>query len=210
MPPGQRPNPHPGRPLLLLAIGSQDNYTRGHGYRVAAYAERIARHIGLSEPDTDAVRIGGLLHDIGKIALNPQLMKNTGTHLSAAMRAEIHRHPEIGRDFLEGLDVLRPVVECVHYHHERLDGSGYPIGLTADRIPLGARIISVVDCFDALTTDRPYRRRTPPSQALVLLKDLAGSAFDTDLVRILSREVQENGLAQAAGRPLLASRFAVN
>ncbi len=195
---------------LILAIGSQDLYTRGHGFRVAAYAERIARRIGLSAQDTDTVRIGGLLHDIGKLALSPKLMTNTRTDLSAAMRAEIHRHPDIGRAFLEALNVAPPIVDCVHYHHERLDGAGYPVGLDADRIPIGAQIISVADCFDALTTDRPYQRRKRPSQALAILDTLAGSALNTELIRTLNQDMQENGLADAAATALHPSRFGVN
>ncbi len=199
-----------GTAALTLAIGSQDLYTRGHGFRVAAYAERIARRIGLSAQDTDTVRIGGLLHDIGKLALSPQLMANTHANLSAAMRAEIHRHPDIGRAFLEALNVAPPIVDCVHYHHERLDGSGYPVGLEADRIPVGAQIISVADCFDALTTDRPYQRSKRPAQALAILKTLAGSALNAEMIRTFRRDVQENGLANAAAMPLHPGRFGVN
>ena len=99
---------------------------RGHGRRVAAYAERIARRIGLSAEETETLRIGGLLHDIGKIAFSPKLLTNTRTRLSASMRAEIRRHPEIGREILKVLNMAEPVIDCVHYHHERLDGTGYP------------------------------------------------------------------------------------
>ncbi|MCU0538557.1 MAG: HD domain-containing protein [Desulfobacterales bacterium] len=198
-----------GTAALTFAIGCQDLYTRGHGFRVAAYAERIARRLGLSTQETDTVRIGGLLHDIGKLALSPRLMTNTRAELSAAMRAEIHRHPEIGRAFLEALNVAPPILDCVHYHHERLDGSGYPVGLDAARIPVGAQIISVADCFDALTTDRPYQRGKHPSQALAILETLAGSALSADLVRTLCREVRENGVA-AAAMPLHPGRFGVN
>ncbi|MCU0558639.1 MAG: HD domain-containing protein [Desulfobacterales bacterium] len=183
---------------LTLFVESQDAYTREHGRRVAAYAERIARQLGLAQADVEAVRCGGLLHDIGKIAFSPNLVCNTQTTLSAAMRAEIRRHPEIGRAILETLHVARPVVECVHYHHERLDGSGYPCGLAADRIPLGAQIISVADCFDALTTDRPYQKGKRPEEALSILETLAGRALSAELIQALCRELPPAAGASAA------------
>ncbi len=191
---------------LAMFLESQDAYTREHGRRVAAYAERIARQLGLSTPEVDAVRFGGLLHDIGKIAFSPNLMTNTQTTLSAAMRAEIRRHPEIGRAILETLDVARPVVDCVHYHHERLDGSGYPCGLAAERIPLGAQIISVADCFDALTTDRPYQKGKHPAEAVSVLESLAGNALSAELVRTLCRDIASNAVTGSAEACLHAGR----
>jgi putative nucleotidyltransferase with HDIG domain len=182
---------------LTLAMGSQDVYTQGHSRRVAAYAERIARRIGLSAGETETLRIGGLLHDIGKIAFSPKLLTNTRTRLSASMRAEIRRHPEIGREFLKMFNMAEPVIDCVHYHHERLDGTGYPRGLKADQIPLAAKIISVADCFDALTTDRPYQRGKRPVDALQTLKHLVGRNLCPELTRVFSADVRENGLEGA-------------
>ena len=181
--------------LLTVFMESQDAYTRDHGRRVAAYAERIGRQLPLSDSDVEAVRCGGLLHDIGKIAFSPNLMTNTHSTLSAAMRAEIRRHPEIGRAILKTLHVAQPVVDCVHYHHERLDGSGYPCGLAADQIPLLAQIISVADCFDALTTDRPYQKGKRPAEALDILQKLAGNTLNAELIQALCRELQANGEA---------------
>jgi putative nucleotidyltransferase with HDIG domain len=179
---------------LTLAMGSQDAYTLGHGRRVAAYAERIARRIGLSAAETETLRIGGLLHDIGKITFSPKLLTNTRARLSASMRAEIRRHPETGREFLEVLNMAEPVIDCVHYHHERLDGTGYPRGLKADQIPLGAKIISVADCFDALTTDRPYQRSKRPIDALQTMRHMVGRNLCPELTRVFSVDVRENGL----------------
>jgi putative nucleotidyltransferase with HDIG domain len=179
---------------LTLALGSQDAYTQGHGRRVAAYAERIARRIGLSAEETENLRIGGLLHDIGKIAFSRKLLTNTQTRLSASMRAEIRRHPEIGGEFLKVLNMAQPVIDCVHYHHERLDGTGYPRGLKADQIPLGAKIISVADCFDALTTDRPYQRSKRPVDALQTINHLVGRNLCPELTRVFSVDIRENGL----------------
>ncbi len=191
---------------LAIALELQDAYTREHGRRVAAYAERIARQLGLAEPDIETVRTGGLLHDIGKIAFSPSLTANTQTTLSEAMRSEIRRHPEIGRAILEALQVTQPVVDCVRFHHERLDGSGYPCGLEADRIPLGAQIISVADCFDALTTDRSYQKGKRPSEALSILRTMAGSALSAELVRAFCRSLPASGVAGSAEARLHLSR----
>ena len=192
---------------LTLAMGSQDVYTQGHGRRVAAYAERIARRVGLSAEETETLRIGGLLHDIGKIAFSPKLLTNTRARLSASMRAEIRRHPAIGREFLKMLNMAEAVIDCVHYHHERMDGTGYPRGLKADQIPLGAKIISVADCFDALTTDRPYQRGKRPVDALQTLKHLVGRNLCPELTRVFSADVRENGPEQSRELDLQSVRF---
>lgn len=195
---------------LAVFLESQDAYTREHGRRVAAYAERMSRQLGLSTSDVEAVRLGGLLHDIGKIAFSPNLMTNTQTRLSAGMRAEIRRHPEIGRAILETLHVAAPVVDCVHYHHERLDGSGYPCGLAADRIPLGAQIISVADCFDALTTDRPYQKGKSSAEALSILEKLAGTGLNAELVRTFCRDLRLNGKTASAETHLHPGRIGLH
>jgi putative nucleotidyltransferase with HDIG domain len=179
---------------LSVVLGFQDSYTRGHARRVAAYSQRIAGRLGLSAESTQTVRIGGLLHDIGKIAFSPGLLTNTQKRLSEAMRAEIQRHPEIGVRFLEAIHVAQPVIECVRYHHERLDGSGYPFGLKAAEIPLGARIVSVADCFDALTTDRSYQKRRTTAEALAILEGLGDEGLLPELVTELIADVRSNGL----------------
>jgi len=179
---------------LRLALGSQDSYTQGHARRVAAYAERLALRIGLSAENAETISIGGLLHDIGKIAFSPKLLNNTEEHLSAAMRAEIRRHPEIGVHLLKALHVADAVIDGVRYHHERLDGSGYPYGLKAADIPLSAKIISVADCFDALTTDRSYQKGRRPAQALTMMEQMAGGIFSPELVRELVKDIRKNGV----------------
>lgn len=181
---------------LSVALGAQDAYTRGHALRVAAYAERMAQRLGLSSENVETVRLGGLLHDIGKIAFSPSLVNNTRERLSDAMRNEIRRHPEIGGQFLQDIHVTEPVIDCVRYHHERLDGSGYPFGLSADYIPMGARIVSVADCFDALTTDRSYQRGRTTAEALDILKGLGAENLSPELIAELIAEVRENGLQQ--------------
>ena len=179
---------------LTLAMGAQDPYTQGHARRVAEYGEGLARRLGLGAEDIEIIRIGGLLHDIGKIAFSQKLRRNHDKDLTPAMRAEIRRHPQIGVDFLKSIHVAEPVIDCVRYHHERLDGSGYPYGLKAAEIPLAARIIGVADCFDALTTDRPYQKGKRPVHALTLMQQWAGRMFSAELVRLLAEEVRANGV----------------
>lgn len=179
---------------ISVMLGCQDAYTLGHACRVSAYARRIAQRIGLSAESTETIRIGGLLHDIGKVAFSPELLNNTQERLSDAMRSEIKRHPEIGGDFLDAIHVAQPVIDCVRYHHERLDGSGYPYGLKADQIPLPASIISVADCFDALTTDRSYQKKRTTAEALAILERLGGDHLPPEFVSELIADVRENGL----------------
>jgi putative nucleotidyltransferase with HDIG domain len=179
---------------LSALLGFQDAYTRGHARRVAAYSRRIARRIGLSAETAETIRIGGLLHDIGKIAFSAELLNNTHEQLSEAMRAEIQRHPEIGGHFLKAINVSQPVIDCVRYHHERLDGSGYPFGLTAEDIPLTVRIVSVADCFDALTTDRSYQKKRITLEALAILESLGDETLPRELVTELIADVRANGL----------------
>ncbi len=179
---------------LGVVLGFQDSYTRGHARRVAAYARSIAQRIGLPTEDVETIRIGGLLHDIGKIAFSPELLKNTQEKLSEDMRAEIQRHPEIGGQFLKAIQVAKPVIDCVRYHHERQDGSGYPFGLKADEIPLGARIISVADCFDALSTDRSYQKGRTITESIEIIKTLGDENLPSEFVAQLITEVRENGM----------------
>lgn len=179
---------------LSVALGFQDSYTRGHARRVAAYARRIAQRIGLNTEIAETIRIGGLLHDIGKIAFSAELLNNTHEKLSEAMRTEIQRHPEIGGRFLKSIKVADPVIDCVRYHHERQDGSGYPFGLKADEIPLGARIISVADCFDALSTDRSYQKGRTVTESIEIIRALGDENLPSEFVAQLIIEVRENGL----------------
>jgi putative nucleotidyltransferase with HDIG domain len=183
---------------VALALGAQDPYTQGHGRRVADYAARIAARIGLGAEEQDLVRTGGLLHDIGKIGFSRKLLSNRNTRLTAGMRAEIRRHPEIGSALLKAIGVADPVVDCVRCHHERPDGSGYPFGLTAADIPRSAQIISVADCFDALTTDRPYQRGRQIEQALAIMGRMGPGVFPPALLGALVDEVRGNGATRHA------------
>lgn len=164
---------------------AQDPYTQGHAQRVADYAEKLSRKLGLCRTEIETIRLGALLHDIGKIAFSAKLLCNTKARLSQTMRAEIRRHPRIGADLLRELGVAGPVVDCVQYHHERIDGAGYPIGLRGEEIPLSAKIVSVADCYDALTTDRPYQKARSAAEALSVMESLGGNALCPQLTRAL-------------------------
>lgn len=178
---------------LALAIRNQDAYTRGHARRVAAYSQRIAKRLRLPADEVCTVSLGGLLHDIGKIAFSRQLLQNTGHDLSEAMRQEIRLHPEVGFKLLGSLRVGQAVRDGVRFHHERINGSGYPCGLSGEMIPLAARIISVADCYDALTTDRPYQSGKNPAEALAILEGLGGVSLDADVVQAFIAEILERG-----------------
>ena len=144
---------------FTFALGVKDPYTEAHARRVAAYAGRLAIGMNLAAEEVDNIWLAGLLHDIGKIALNEGIFRNTNARLTKDMQAEVQRHPFIGISILKQFHFPAAVQKYVFCHHERVDGNGYPSGLTADEIPLGAKIISAVDCFDAMTTDRPSAER---------------------------------------------------
>ncbi|MDD3312067.1 HD-GYP domain-containing protein [Pseudodesulfovibrio sp.] len=177
------------------ALAARDAYTEGHGERVGVYAERMALRLGLAPDEVERIRIAGILHDIGKIGFSDHVFSNEDTRLNKDMLLEIRSHPQWGYDILRNLDFLGPALDYVFAHHERMDGRGYPRGLSGDEIPLGARILSVADCFDAMTTNRPYQRGKTPQEALSILGALAGTALDPDLVDLFIDEVECGGMA---------------
>jgi len=193
----QPPGLTPLRQAVTLAglLAAQDDYHRGHGRRVAAYAERLGRRLALAAREIEMLRLAGLLHDIGKIAFSRELLCNRRRRLSPAMREEIRRHPVLGGELLRAIRVADPVVDGVRFHHERRDGSGYPYGLRDSQIPQAAAVIGLADCFDALTTDRSYQRGRGVEEALALLATLAGRAFDRRLVEAFAQEIREHGPA---------------
>jgi len=180
---------------VASALGARDTYTEGHGDRVGIYAERLARRIRLPEDEVERIRIAGTLHDIGKIGFSDTIFSNEETRLNGDMMLEIRCHPQWGHDILKDLDFLGASLDYVYSHHERLDGKGYPRGLTADEIPMGARILAVADCFDAMTTDRSYQKGKTPQDAFTILGELAGPSLDPDLVEAFIDEIENNGMA---------------
>ena len=180
---------------IAAALGMKDPYTQGHARRVAIYARRVATRIGLSPAEVDNIRLGGLLHDIGKIGLSEQILNNTHNRLSGDMMTEVHQHPRIGVAILKNYNFPPAVIDFVRYHHEKMDGSGYPYGLMSYQIPLGAKIIRVADCFDAITTDRPYQQRKSWIEALAILRQISGTDLSPVLVKPFIADIKENGLA---------------
>jgi diguanylate cyclase (GGDEF)-like protein/putative nucleotidyltransferase with HDIG domain len=163
---------------LAMAIDAKDQITHGHIRRVQTYAVGLARHIGVGDNRLiQAIEAAALLHDMGKLAV-PEYILNKPGKLTAAEFDKMKLHASVGADILSAIQFPYPVVPIVRHHHENWDGSGYPAGLKGTDIPIGARILSVVDCFDALTSDRPYRPRLSDSDALKILVDRRGSMYD--------------------------------
>jgi putative nucleotidyltransferase with HDIG domain len=163
---------------LALAIDAKDQVTHGHIRRVQRYTMALAGALGIKEErQLDAIRAAALLHDTGKLAV-PEYILNKPGPLTAAEFERMKVHADVGADILKSIDFPYPVEPIVRHHHEQWDGSGYPAGLKGQEIPLGARILSVVDCYDALTSDRPYRPRMTRSQAEQVLLDRRGKAYD--------------------------------
>jgi len=167
---------------MARALGARDAYTEGHTERVAHLAVQIARRLGMPEEEVEYVRLGGVLHDIGKIGFSDRLFSPHEAKNPPDVVKEIISHPSTGVEILQALDFLGPAISYVHCHHERPDGKGYPRELTDKEIPLGAKILAVADAFDALTTDRPYQKGRPPDVALGILKKHAGTKWDRDCV----------------------------
>lgn len=180
---------------LAKAVDDRDAYTGSHSQRVGDYSARIARRLGADEPAVELTRLAGNVHDLGKLAIPEEVLRKT-SRLNEAERLMLERHPQIGHRMLESLGV-QPVAEWVLHHHERWDGAGYPNKLSGDRIPLGARIIFVADAFDAMTSDRAYRRAIPEREALAELERCAGSQFDPNVVKALADELHPTRAREA-------------
>lgn len=175
---------------LTNAIEAKDPYIRGHTERVMGYTMKIADRLGLSIQEKDHLRFAAALHDIGKIGLSPSILDKPGI-LNEEEWAEIRRHPLKGIDILSPIKFLIPIIPHILHHHERYEGSGYPNGLEGNRIPLYARILAVVDAFDAMTSDRPYRKALDIEAAKKELRKEAGSQFDPEIVEIFLKILEE-------------------
>lgn len=167
---------------LSTALDLRDQATQGHSQRVTAYTLLIGDALHLSHEEREALRLGSLLHDIGKIGVPDAILHKPDT-LTPGEWMEMKRHPEWGAEIVEHIEFLRVARDVVIAHHEKFDGTGYPRGLRGKTIPLGARIFAIADVFDALTTFRPYRMPMSYQDAVALIRDEAGTHFDPDVVR---------------------------
>ena len=184
---------------LAMAIEAKDQNTHEHLLRVRVYVSEIGRTLGVDDLQMKALLTASFLHDIGKLAV-PEALINKPGKLTPDEFEKMKIHPVVGADILARVRFPYPVVPIVRSHHEAWDGSGYPDGLKGEEIPIGARILSVVDCFDALASDRPYRKALPLDKVMEIVKGMAGTAFDPKIVAILEqRYVELEELARKAG-----------
>ncbi len=172
---------------FAAAIDIKDKYTQGHSERVGRYSEIIASEMGWSEEEVEGIQIAGYLHDVGKLVVDREII-NAPYHINAKQSSELSRHPSAGYEILSPINhPYADIPLMAKYHHERLDGRGYPDGLTDEQIPLGAKIVSLADSFDAMTTDRPYRRRRSFEDVVRDLRQNCGKQFDGKVVAAFAR-----------------------
>jgi putative nucleotidyltransferase with HDIG domain len=170
--------------MVAHAIDLKDAYTGRHARDASDIAVRIARALHLSEPEVRKVRLAGMLHDIGKIGVSIKIIRKPSS-LNPEEAAQMRQHPVIGAEIMRPVELLSDASDIVRHHHEHFDGSGYPDGLSGDQIPVGARVVLVADAFNAITTDRPYRKARSKGEALEVLKKNSGTQFDPLVVRAL-------------------------
>ncbi len=175
---------------LALAIEAKDENTAEHLQRVRVYSMELAKELGLTEDETEALQAASVLHDIGKLAVPEHIISKPG-RLTPEEFEKMKIHPIVGAEILERVNFPYPVVPIVRAHHEKWDGTGYPYGLAGEAIPVGARILAAVDCFDALASDRQYRKALPLNEAMAKVVADAGKAFDPQVVEILQRRYLE-------------------
>ncbi len=180
---------------FATAIDFKDKYTQGHSQRVGKYSEIIAREMGWSAEEVEGVAVGGYLHDVGKLVVDRDII-NAPYRIDAKKSAELNRHPTAGFEILS--PIKHPYADIplmARHHHERMDGGGYPDGLKGDEIHIGAKIVALADSFDAMTTDRPYRRRRTFDEVIEDLRRSTGKQFDPEVViafcRALVKELKE-------------------
>ncbi|MBE0657809.1 MAG: diguanylate cyclase [Bryobacteraceae bacterium] len=175
---------------LALAIDAKDHTTHEHLRRVQTFATEMGKELGLAKEELEALEAASMLHDIGKLAVPEHIISKPGK-LTPEEFEKMKIHPIIGAEILERVEFPYPVAPIVLAHHERWDGSGYPYGLKGEEIPVGARILSVVDCFDALVSDRPYRRAMPVGDAIKHIEQEAKKSYDPEIVALLKKRFKQ-------------------
>ncbi|MFI5802337.1 HD-GYP domain-containing protein [Streptomyces sp. NPDC051561] len=177
---------------LVQAVDLKDRYTRGHSERVGRASAMMAAELGMDEERREALRFAGILHDVGKLGVPTRILRKDGP-LTPQERRVIELHPEYGHEMVRGIGFLGEARAAILHHHERMDGSGYPYGLTGDRIPEFARVVAVADAFDAMTSNRSYRRARPVEAAVAELERCAGEQFDARMVAALVAALGREG-----------------
>ncbi|HEX2697709.1 MAG TPA: HD-GYP domain-containing protein, partial [Anaerolineales bacterium] len=172
------------------ALELRDKETQGHTERVAELTLRLARKMELGKEELVQIRRGVLVHDIGKMGISDRILNKKGP-LTQKEWEEMHKHPQYAFDMLYPITYLRPALDVAFCHHERWDGSGYPRGLKGDQIPLSARIFAVVDVWDALLYDRPYRKAWTKKRAMKYIRDHSGTHFDPAVVQVFLKMIAE-------------------
>ena len=175
-----RPSPVPGVETLLRAVETTHRTVRGHSERTARLAQRLAEAAGMTPKERETVRLAGLLHDVGKLGVPESVIRKPGA-LTTEERSVVNLHPEIGHRMLQGVRGLEHALPGVLWHHERWDGAGYPHRLSGESIPMIARVMSIADSFDAMRSERPYRRALSSQEAMQEIRDGAGRQFDPRL-----------------------------
>jgi putative nucleotidyltransferase with HDIG domain len=200
---------------LAMALDARDRYTAGHSLRVSEYSCAVARAMHLPAEEVEVIRIGALLHDIGKIGISDTVLQKPA-RLTPEEFALIKTHTLIGRKILEGVHGFAPYIDIVELHHENWDGSGYPFGRDGEHTPVGPRITHVADAYDAMTSDRPYRAGMHPEAALAILQQNAGTQFDPDVVAVFIELMHDSAddarsvaAAETTSRSLTALALAV-
>jgi len=189
---------------LANALEAKDSYTKGHSERVGAWSRGVATALGLPAAEVDMIGQAGLLHDIGKIGIPEAVLRKPGP-LEPEEWVVMRNHPLIGAQIVSPFDFFTAGALMIRHHHERHDGSGYPDGLVGDEIPIGARVIAVVDVYDALTSHRPYRAALPHATVIARLGEAAGRTLDEDAVSAFIDMIQtlSTGKPDVGARPSL-------
>ncbi|HYE16016.1 MAG TPA: HD domain-containing phosphohydrolase, partial [Pyrinomonadaceae bacterium] len=188
---------------LAAAIDGKDPYTRGHSERVARFSVAIAERLGLPDAEIEQLRISALLHDVGKIGIDDSVLKKPAA-LTPEEFEMMKQHPQKGYKIMSQIPAMRDFLPGMYMHHEMMDGNGYPQGLKGEQIPVQARIVSVADTFDAMTTDRPYQKGMTLEDALARIKSFVGTRYDERVVAALVEACEQGQISP--GRVRLSKR----
>jgi HD-GYP domain-containing protein (c-di-GMP phosphodiesterase class II) len=182
--------------VVVDSLEVRDYYTIGHGRRVALFSRIIAEEMGWDEEKLKLVEMGGILHDLGKIGIEDAILRKPGALTEEEME-QMQFHPEIGARIVRDADFLKPILPYILYHQERFDGSGHPYHLKGEEIPIEGRLMAVADAFDAMTSDRPYRKAMDAEQAISVIKEGSGQQFDPQVVQAFLEAWQAGGITKA-------------